>query len=229
MSRPNYFIGIRLNSPGFDAVMASIQSLLVQKYPSLSKCLVPLEKLHLTCFVMNLASQEEIQSACCIFDASRGFIAERMSKLASKSLSFSRVDVFPTKVIFTSPDDCETMDALKEITLYLKQTFKEHSLFSDDDNQIDWTPHVTIAKTSADRRNGRKLKIQQGHADYFSIEQPDVLHRLASEMVPLSVIELLSMERMATDKYYLSIHTIDLLDAMEGDSVIKAYVSDEGK
>ena len=47
-------------------------------------------------------------------------------------------------------------------------------------------------------------------------------------MVPLSVIELLSMERMATDKYYLSIHTIDLLDAMEGDSVIKADVSDEG-
>jgi hypothetical protein len=33
---------------------------------------------------------------------------------------------------------------------------------------------------------------------------------------------------MASDKYYLSIHTIDLLDAMEGDSVVKADVSDEG-
>jgi 2'-5' RNA ligase len=227
MSRPNYFIGIRLNSPGFYAAMAAMQSLLVQKYPSLSRCLVPLEKLHLTCFVMNLASQEEIQSARSIFDASRGFIAEKMSKLASKSLSFSRVDVFPTKVIFTSPDECETMDALREITLHLKHTFQQHSLWSDV-NHIDWTPHVTIAKTSADRRNGRKLKIQQSHSDYFSIEQPGVLHQLASEMVPLSVIELLSMERMASDKYYLSIHTIDLLDSMEDDSVAKADVSDEG-
>lgn len=228
MSRPNYFIGIRLNSPAFYSVMASIQSLLVHKYPSLSKCLVPLEKLHLTCFVMNLASQEEIQSACSVFDASRCFIAEKMSKVSSKSLSFSRVEVFPTKVIFTSPDNCETMDTLKEIRLYLKQTFQEHSLWSDGSNHIDWTPHVTIAKTSADRRNGHKLKIQQGHSDYFSIEQPGVLHQLASEMVPLSVIELLSMEGMASDKYYRSIHTIDLLDAMKDNSVIKADASDEG-
>jgi len=168
---------------------------------------------------MNLASQEELQAACSIFDASRGLIVEKMSQIACKSLSFSKVEVFPSKVIFTSPDNSQTMDVLREITLYLKQIFQDNSLLSNNDNFIEWIPHVTIAKTSADRRNGRKLKITQVHSDYFNIEQAGVLNRLASERVPLSVIEILSMEGMASDKYYVSIRTINLLDTMEGNIV----------
>lgn len=218
MPRPNYFIGIRLNSPGFYTVMATIQSLLVQKYPALSRCLVSLEKLHLTCFVMTLSSTEEIQSACDVFDSSRSFIANKISALTSKELSFSKIDVFPSKVIFTSPDEGDAMVALREIVLHLKQKFLEHPLLSrgmDSHSHSEWTPHVTIAKTSADKRNGRKLKIGQQHAAYFSIDRAEVLDQLARERVPLSVIDLLSMQGEAADKYYLSVRCINLLDGYE--------------
>jgi hypothetical protein len=201
---PNYFIGIRLACPFFKALVMDMQNDISMRFPQLKKCLTSPLKLHLTCFVMELSSDADLETAIECFHACEDYICNTFtSSSASSSISvstqplplpgllFNNMSTFSTNVLYLSPtlshtavkrdahgepishpssssSHNTTMQSLYDINAHMTEKFKEANLLNpvqqNNNSKIilkekKWTPHCTIAKTTADRKHGRYLII----------------------------------------------------------------------
>jgi hypothetical protein len=206
--KPNYFIGIHLADPVLKDVVVEMQKSISTTHPHLRKCLTSPNKLHLTCFVMELSGMGDVNAAVrcfmscepyinMVFDRHKTSTSVLTSTSCTTSASIStssvtaewshkhyvllnRMAMFGTKVLFIAPSSSSsslssssqspfsTLVRVASITSHLKQQFSAAGLFSsssaDRDRDMgdkggrgasDWVPHCTIAKTAADRKNGR--------------------------------------------------------------------------
>lgn len=203
MSQPNFFLGIKLNTLEFQEKVSSIQAAILERNPALRKCLTPTKKLHITHFILTL-QEDNVEKAAKVLNECQPLIDELFCECLFE-LRFRSFGSFRKNVLFTHPEQSPTLDTLRILTQRLKEKFVEHNLLLEASD--DWKPHVTIAKTSADRKNGRKLKIKA--EDYDGLQ--DILDNIG---VPLTTVDLLSMQEMDESGYYKSYASVELRKAV---------------
>jgi hypothetical protein len=190
-----------------------------------------INKLHLTSFVLTLQSSEQIQAASDCLHAFQPTLQELLSA-SSKELEFRDIGNFSTKVLYTSPVPGECLRQLGQVVGALEARFRDAGLLSTAVEPKEWVPHCTILKTSYDRRNGRNLKIkpdayqdceqwfryrngkipvtsadgstQAMREDDFNGDTCTKEAQREGIVVPLSTIDLLSMQEVQSDGYYRS-------------------------
>jgi hypothetical protein len=210
---PNYFIGIRLNCPIFQKYIEAIQDEIKNSSPHLSKCMTSSRKLHLTSFVLELRDPDFLQQAVNCFESCASAVKAIADRISEKALQFNSLNRFTSNVLFVAPMEDACLLCLKEISIAIATAFSEIALIPQDclDRMSLWQPHATIAKTSADRsKAGKKLKILA--SDYESCDSIAVFSKELPVVVPLSTIDLLSMQHMDKDGYYSSLASISLVD-----------------
>jgi hypothetical protein len=228
--RPNFFLGIRLTKPFFQQLVTDFQQNILLRSPHLKKALVSVQKLHLTCFVFHLSSEEEIQRAReCLLNSQPQLsemissfsqrINETFSSAVSPSsssspdsplvLTFDSMNQFGSNVLFFSPLNDPTLHLVHDLNSYLSQQFQEIGLFTDPQEikrVHNWQPHLTIMKTSR-QSSHQKKKIQIKKEDYENCT--NVFDGGEVTRVEINQIDLLSMsEPSEADGYYKSYGTI---------------------
>lgn len=207
---PTHFVAFRLQSESFAAAVSQLQQTMVHesRSPHLKKCLTSTKKLHFTCFVLSLIDSQKLNLAMECFESLRSDIQSMMSVADSpKLVLFEKLATFNTKVLYAEAADCPTLSLLHEIDALTKHRFSQPQFRLDDclpnEMQQPWCPHVTIAKTSADRNN-RRLKITEDDFD-------ELQHFVQHEPALVASLDLLSMADVDADGYYKRCATIDLL------------------
>lgn len=206
--RPNYFIGFRLTHPRFMEIVDGIHNSIRISHPHLSKCITPSNKLHITGIVMELESEEQIatavsrlQSCASMIDDIIRPIGEVTLNSRKFSLPMGKIEAFGSRVLYIDPIPSIEMDALRQIQQIIYDSFQSHEpKFRLDCTNESWIPHATIMKTSADKKNGRRLKIPK---DDFTIYECRLDLR-----VPFLSIDLLSMQEKDATGYYKSYSSI---------------------
>ena len=171
--RPNFFVGVRLQCPDFVRVITAIQNQVIGNAPQLHKCRMDPKKLHLTCFVLTLTGQEQINGAVCCLQDCQIYIQQFQSifPATNRNVLFNKFGSFKTSVLYADPVADDVVAALAVLTAQIESKFVERGFLSPKQTAADtsgakvsapaqaWTPHATILKTSYDRKNGRRLKI----------------------------------------------------------------------
>lgn len=192
---PNYFIAIRLKSNVLQALFEDFQRRVViekYKYTRTSS-----KRIHLTLFVLSLKEGEEVEKAKELFRDCN------IDLTLSSDLMLGDVTFFGNKVLKIDVIKDELYQKINEIGKILHDKFTEHGLIQDH-VWSSWEPHVTIAKTSADRKNYKKLKFDK---DMINGEEKS-FHQFP---VPFTTIDMLLMSGVDDDGYYKSIETKDFM------------------
>ena len=192
-SRPNFFVALRLTSKPLIDSVSKIQSGLVSREPKLSASIVKPSKLHLTFFVMHIVSREHIEKATLLVNNCQSAVDEFFPDYPS-TISFRNFGNFGKKVLFLSVENGPTLDKLEQLGKYMYDKFLEAGLVPSVG--YEFVPHVTIAKTSADKKN-KKLSILPSH--FAGLES-----ELDGNPVVLECIDLLAMTQQDEDGYYKS-------------------------
>lgn len=95
-------------------------------------------------------------------------------------------------------------DGIGESSVEKIAELEPNGISNTEDND-DWVAHATIGKTSADRKNGKRLSFYRG--DYEPLSS--ILEGLE---VPVASLDLLSMQEMDDMGYYNSYATINFTD-----------------
>ena len=210
-SYPNFFIGIRLNCSVFRALVKDIQNEIKYVSPHLANCMTSDRKLHLTCFVLHLSSDEEIERAVSCLHDCEDAIRTIMHDDTTPRLAFDSLGQFKSNVLFASPVSDTCLARLRDVTRMLADTFFDRGLLDSQSRQktYTWQPHVTLAKTSEDKsRKGRNVKILP--CDYENCISAEVLNAEEPVVVNLSSLDLLSMAGIEEDGYYVSYASLSL-------------------
>jgi AKAP7 2'5' RNA ligase-like domain len=107
--------------------------------------------------------------------------------------------------MYIAPDEADQgLTYLKGVVQQLFEKFQEKELLQprylklSSEKWIDgWLPHATIAKTSADRKNGKKIKFNRE----LILKYESAFDGLK---IPLKRIDLLEMAKMDDEGYYKS-------------------------
>lgn len=196
ISRPNFFVALRLSQ--LEKIVSRIQNKIKAKCPELSRCMTSPKKVHLTFFVMELRSIDQINNAVTCFYECKEDLRELFPRPLS-CLKFSRLNTFGRKVLFVAPSDSATLQKLNIFVRRCYDRFLDAGLVHN--NSFNYKPHATIAKLSADRKLNRKAR-KQG----FQLEHCDGLEEELSCGVDCDLVDvdLLSMSEHAEDGYYKS-------------------------
>lgn len=207
---PNYFLGLRLTCPIFQDHVNTIQKNILVKAPHLKKCLTSIKKLHLTCFVFHIPPNDfaTLQLAQNCLANCQPKISEMIaSYLSNLHVTFDSIGNFGTSVLYISPQNNDILQVIREINYYLADEFHRVGLFTDPKEMSrvnNWNPHLTIAKTSADRRNAKKLSIKKENYENCT----DLFNDGKTLLVEFDRIDLLSMAEQSEDGYYKSYGTL---------------------
>eukprot|EP00602_Paraphysomonas_sp_CaronLab_P005837 CAMPEP_0185038100 /NCGR_PEP_ID=MMETSP1103-20130426/33328_1 /TAXON_ID=36769 /ORGANISM="Paraphysomonas bandaiensis, Strain Caron Lab Isolate" /LENGTH=243 /DNA_ID=CAMNT_0027576373 /DNA_START=184 /DNA_END=915 /DNA_ORIENTATION=- len=197
---PIFFVGIRLSGQEIRDCVESIQEYIRNRSPHLKNCFVSSKKIHLTCFVMHLSRQDEIDMAVSSLMECQESIRGILSHIPTpRRLFFNNLDRFKSNVLHAVPVQSDALDALRNITVCIYDKFKENGIIKDSSIEKyihSWKPHLTIAKVSAGRNWGKKLRILPADYDGFESFEP--------KAAALTTIDLLKMTEMSDDGYYKS-------------------------
>jgi hypothetical protein len=186
-SIPNYFIAIRLKSDTLQGLVDDFQERVVTG--KFLKTRTSSKKMHLTLFVMRLDGVEAIERAKEVFRECQ------VDLNVSSNLLLSKVTFFGNKVMKIDVIKDDLYQQLERISYSLYEKFAECGLIQKTIGSWTWEAHATIAKTSADRKNFKKLKfpkeILEGEDDSFY-----------NFPVKLTTIDLLQMNEIDEDGYY---------------------------
>jgi 2'-5' RNA ligase len=161
MSRPNFFVGFRLRSPELVNAVIEIQNTVINRAPNLIKCRMDVAKLHLTCFVLQLQSKDQIDAAASCLASCQSEFDKLFNSKSRCMVLVKSIGIFDgSKVLYAAPTNDDTMRCLAELTSYIENQFINHGIIYPERLGHKWTPHITILKTSYDRKNGRSLKIK---------------------------------------------------------------------
>ncbi|XP_078503994.1 uncharacterized protein LOC144762633 [Lissotriton helveticus] len=145
-SRPNYFISLPITNPKIIQDIEMIQDALVKKEDRLSKAMVPRGTLHITLFVMQIASEDDICRAIDALSESKDAIQETLQG-KRLVLPFEGVADFRNEVIFAKlAGEESTANKLILVKETLEKIFKEKGIPVKDNKAF--TPHLTIMKLS---------------------------------------------------------------------------------
>ena len=157
----------------------------------------------LLAFVLTL-SKEQVPLAA------EALLACQQELLAPAAITLGTTKRIGNKVIYVSPKtDNSGFQTLGNV---LRVIFERFSPFFGDseENKVcitadewyqQWLPHATIAKTSADQKNGRRIKFHQEHITSCETEFLDM-------EINLNRLDLLEMAKVDADGYYKSVATI---------------------
>ena len=207
LTRPNYFVGVKLNvdcSLVRDVQKSIVEVNLEQQMTlDISKCMTPVEKMHFTAFVLTLSTEEEVLAA------GEALADCQQCINAPATITLGDIELIGKQVLYISPKQDAGFDALRATFHRIFQSFQRRNLLQqlpvgsmDPDAWIEkWLPHATIAKTSADRKNGRKIKF---HRELTA----NCRSAFDGLQISLERIDLLEMTKMDDEGYYKSHCTI---------------------
>ncbi|XP_069090977.1 A-kinase anchoring protein 7 isoform X3 [Pleurodeles waltl] len=141
----NYFISLPITNPKIIQDIEMIQDALVKKEGRLSKAMVPHGSLHITLFVMHIASEDDVSRAINALSESKDVIQEILQG-KSLALPFEGVADFRNEVIFAKLAKEESTSKLILVKETLEKIFNEKGILVKDDKAF--TPHLTIMKLS---------------------------------------------------------------------------------
>lgn len=207
--RPTHFVAFRLPCQELHARLRTVQEQVIARDSGLQGCDVPPEKTHLTGFVMHLADEGGVDSACKALRA--------CSSLPSivhgpcPRLPLSGLASFSTRVLFVRVPLCdeETM-RVSALVDGMASQFRAHGIAVQHDDGR-WTPHVTLLKASrvASSARGRRRKPPSiTSAAWAGIVWERECHSLATA-------ELCSMQGVGSDGFYRVLATLPLGDHAE--------------
>ncbi|XP_069463504.1 A-kinase anchoring protein 7 isoform X2 [Ambystoma mexicanum] len=168
---PNYFISLPITNPKIVADIEMIQNTVIKKDDRLSRAMVPQGTLHITLFVMHLASEDDVCSAINALSESKGAIEEILEG-KHLVLSFEGVADFRNQVIFAKlAGEDTTENNLIVMRETLQRKFKEKGIPVKEDK--GFTPHLTFLKLSRSpklRKQGLKkvdLKLYEEFSNHY--------------------------------------------------------------
>lgn len=215
MSRPNYFIGIRLHR--LQDQVEQLNQELVSAHDEIKHYLTSTQRLHITSFVLALPDEERALAAAQLFDECKDSIQEMFRHDERHTVQFSKLNSFPGSVLYLEPSESETMHKLSAVTALMRDKFSAAGFISLTDRDQSWTPHLTVAKKSKNFK--RKIKGQH----IFNSEAYDAVARVKGLLdsplqSDLTVVEFLSMagsgtaetDALGMDGYYRSLSTIKI-------------------
>eukprot|EP00039_Didymoeca_costata_P017440 m.323310 g.323310 ORF g.323310 m.323310 type:complete len:580 (+) comp16538_c1_seq29:7-1746(+) len=208
--RPSHFLSLRFGSAELKEKVRDIQRHVIAKNPSLEPCAVPLEKLHVTLFVLPLLTDGDVKRAVEAFEACKPII----KKVIPEGLVFdiSEIGTFKGDVLFVNINDTEGGPGMKDTLSLLRKKildmFITHGVLTRDQSQglQSFHPHITIMKTSRVRFKGsrpRKLKILKENYEDVHSTQLCVGHQLKE-------LQLLQMAGTGIEGYYPVVASIPL-------------------
>ena len=211
-TRPNFFLGLKLSHcPIYRGFVCELQKNFANEFPHLSRCMVPPEKIHLTMFVLSLEQYQISSAVDCLLSCQEEVDNILFSKkeIDFTNIRFSRVGRFGERVLFHAPAEDAAFGKVREVFSAVQGRFITAGLMNSGEKDIlKWDPHCTIAKTSADKKYGKKRKLTgrnvQYIEDYIRIQCPQFINGVN---VSLSTIDLLEMTKVDISTGYYKSHS----------------------
>lgn len=202
MLKPNFFVALRLSGTSLRDTVEAMQASILSVKPDLSRCMTSSKKMHFTLFVLYLKDDDAIESAKGCLSELRPIIDSFFS--ARHKFELSCLQLFGKNVVYLCPQKSDSTAALEELAYTVRDSFIRNGIIpvveSDSKSStFKVVLHATIAKTSADRKNGRKLRIER--------DDIAVAETFISDLCLLpenGSMDLLKMNEMADDGYYKS-------------------------
>ena len=142
--------------------------------------------------------------------AAEALLACQQELSTPTSITLGKTQRIGNKVIYVAP---KIEDAgFQRLESILRIIFERFTPFFDDQEKNkmclspdkwyqQWLPHATIAKTSADQKNGRRIKFHHEHIASCETEFLDM-------EINLDRLDLLEMTKVDVEGYYKSVATI---------------------
>ena len=143
--------------------------------------------------------------------AAEALLSCQQELLAPTTITLGKTQRIGNKVIYIAPKTEETgfqrlgnvlRVIFERLTPFFGDNEENKVRFTSDQWYHQWLPHATIAKTSADQKNGRQIKFYQEHITNCETEFLDM-------EINLNRLDLLEMAKVdSSDGYYKSVATI---------------------
>ena len=200
-SKPNFFIGYRLNCPDFITKVEMMHQYIIDTYPIMKPMLTSAKKLHITGFVMSL-QEDYIQV---VQNALQDLQPEISSCTPLPMVSFSKLGKFSNRVLYIEPHDDDGIDHIRNMNQIILNKLRSIDGLNMEDiglHKYDvrrWKAHVTVAKVKFPQPKTSPNKILVSEDDLNLMEE-----RLGCVRVPIHSIDLLSMGEVDETGYYKS-------------------------
>ncbi|KAK3611505.1 hypothetical protein CHS0354_016438 [Potamilus streckersoni] len=170
---PNYFIAIQITNPVIHEALRKVQKRVVEQSKEHLPALNPIPTLHLTVFVMHLASNEDIQRAKDALDECCKELQYMHNPLI---LDIHGLGHFRNEVVFAKVSPDENVQKLQKIADVVGTYFEAHNIPPVD--KKGFKPHITVMKLSRApklRKKGiKKIEsylFQEFLSSYFGIQE----------------------------------------------------------
>ncbi|XP_076784128.1 A-kinase anchoring protein 7 isoform X1 [Arvicanthis niloticus] len=192
--QPNYFLSIPITNKKITAGVKVLQNSILRQDKRLAKAMVGDGSLHITLLVMQLLSEDEVNTGTHALLELKPFVEEILEG-RRLTLPFHGIDTFQGQVGFVKLADGDHVSALLEIAETAKRTFQEKGILAGESRTF--RPHLTFMKLSKAPMLWKKgvRKIEPGLYEQF------IDHRFGEEI--LYQIDLCSMlKKKQSNGYY---------------------------
>ena len=195
LSRPNYFVAIRITDPVIRKCVIRIQDAMCEDNPHLVEARTDPSRLHLTLCTMHLDGPHQMSKAVKVLRSLQQEVSGMLAPVTM--LRFQGLGQFHDRILYTPPDRISSLKLMR-----LSQTLQ--SALRDAEinlvgNHATFNPHMTLFKMDRSRAYGSP-PIAQGS----SFEQ-------ISGVQPVDAIHLCSMEdEERADGFYYCLASMDI-------------------
>lgn len=157
---PNYLIAMQMTNPQIYASIQHVQETVISNNERLKPALQPIGLLHLTMFMMHLATEEEVERAKQALDQCRQELRRQVFRDQLLSLDIAGLDNFGNRVVFAKVKTEQQEARLKEIADVIEECFADQGIKSAA-NHGGFAAHVTVFNLSRDKSSRRKDGIKK--------------------------------------------------------------------
>eukprot|EP00753_Platysulcus_tardus_P004196 PLAT12525.1.p1 GENE.PLAT12525.1~~PLAT12525.1.p1 ORF type:complete len:815 (-),score=428.74 PLAT12525.1:51-2444(-) len=198
--QPNYFVGLRLRSADLLAAAAEVQASLMTLQPQLQEFFTPIQKLHLTLFVLALPADKLAAASKVMAREGRALVDSFFGKSGPR-LGFDAVGHFKSDVVFLKPRETMQLARVVDFAQQLHDAFVQAGLA--EEGSVDAALHATVLKKSAGPAAlWKKLR--------FRVTD-DMLEPLQRDwgVDVVADVQLLAMSETDEDGYYRAVESLD--------------------
>ncbi|KAF2072154.1 hypothetical protein CYY_006530 [Polysphondylium violaceum] len=164
--RPNYFLGLQITSPEISNSLIVAQKEFTTRGPGITRSLITPSKFHLTVFVMNLPTQDDLDKVKGLLPK----IKEIRSTIYDTTpiVNVCGIGSFYDRVIWAGLKQDENRIKLDRFVKDVTTLFQQNGVDLED----RWSPHITLAKgkTSDDFVKAITYCNSQYHDKEFGIQ-----------------------------------------------------------
>jgi 2'-5' RNA ligase len=229
VTRPNYFISLRLRNKGIIQSLQTFQQSLLSSNPLYNSILIPLQTLHLTVCLLHIKNNEELVQANNLMLSTQlkdslVSIYNRNNDFSDNFLSFKGLNHFNHRVLYADLQQNTGYNTLALIHEEFGRSFTKAGIIVPD-YEKHYQPHLTLAKLSKLRnsQHKHKNKYRSNNKDFVeekkSLNKIDCSHYAAYDAKEFGVelfqsFDLCSMlDKKAEDNYYHTTAQLHLLEA----------------